>query len=127
MSLYRLLLSSYNLSIFFRYLLMSIFFIRILYIIIVKIRRRNVVDVLTILIYSISFKKTTFTFLIKTVILIFSLLILFILISLETIFLILFISLFTFLLYILRFSVSSNILIVIFFFSFLRTLSICIR
>ena len=127
MFLYRLSLSLYNLSIFSRYLLVSTFFTRMLYIIIVKIRRRNFVNVFTILIYSISFKRTVFTFLIKIIILIFLLFILFISISLETIFLIFFISFFIFFLYILRLSVSFNILIVIFFFSFLETLFICIR
>ena len=90
-------------------------------------RRRNVVDVFIILIHSISFKRTVFVFLIKTIILMSLLFILFIFISLETIFLILFISFFVFLSYILRLFISSNILIVIFFFSFLRTLSVCIR
>ena len=127
MFLYRLSLSLYSLSIFSRCLLVFIFFIRMLYIIIVKIRYRNVVNVSIILIYFVSFKKIVFTFLIKTVILIFLLLILFIFISLETIFLIFFISLFVFFLHILRFSVLSNILIVIFFSPFLRALSVCVR
>ena len=127
MFLYRLSLSLYNLSIFFRCLLVFIFFIRISYIIIVKIRRRNVVDVSIILIYFVSFRKTVYTFLVKTIILTFSLFILFISISLETIFLILFTSFFTFFLYILYLFVLFDILIIIFFFSFLEMLFVCIR
>ena len=127
MFLYRLSLSLYSLSIFFRCLLVSTFFTRILYIIIVKIRRRNVVDVSIILIYSVSFKKTVFTFLIETIILMFLLFILFTFISLKTIFLIFFTSFFIFFLHILRLFVLFNILIVIFFFSFLETLFVYVR
>ena len=127
MFLCRLSLSLYNLSIFFHCLLVSILFTRILYIIIVKIRRRNVVDVFIILIYFISFKRTVFTFLIEIIILMFLFFILFISISSRTIFLIFFTSFFISLLHILRLFVLSNILIIIFFSSFLETLSICIK
>ena len=127
MFLCRLSLSLYSLSISFRCLLVSTLFTRILYIITTKVRRRNVVDVPTILIYSVSFRRTVFVFLVETVILMSSLLILFTSISLGTVFLILFTSLFTFLLHTLRLSVLSNILIVISFFSFLETLSVYIR
>ena len=127
MFLYRLSLSLCNLSIFFRCLLVFTLFIRMLYIIIVKIHRRNVVDVPTILIHSVSFKRIVFVFLIETIILMSLLLILFTSISLETVFLILFTSFFIFLLHILHLSVLSDILIVIFFFSFLETLLVCIR
>ena len=77
MFLCRLSLSLYSLSISSRYLLVFTLFTWMLYIIIAKMRRWSVVDVSTILIHSVSFKRTTFAFLVETVILMSPLLILF--------------------------------------------------